>query len=444
MNIPFLACNKCKISESFLGLKDPIINNDNKTNDKISNSSKDNNNSTNNLEIIDYPYPTNFNQDEIYYNNSNGKNLKTDENYENKNNESFMKVHGSLEDTLDNNYGINKVTLNSSSGIIKNEDSITQNKIILKNLYFKKNTSNNDNEKKNKNNNIPFDEKIMEKNKNNIIFKIINNEKNRKKENEQAKKAEKKNKNLKHRNKINNNILIFNTDQQNNLTERIPKLINNNYKENNNEIKYTHRIISKTKICLKKSKKLIKNKTGFFAQQNNKKISLNVDTSKNFAKESKNKNKIKNIKHIESNIKKNKNNNNINIKENILFKKRMKNIWNHKSHHYNTSRNKEVIKTDNLKTNKRIKTSNKKNMPSITHNNPLYLSEDFYNKLLLTKVKKINYNFIRNTIISSYSHKKKYNYSNSKKAKIESYSIKSYLNPFDNTERKIFKINKFK
>lgn len=441
MNIPFLACNKCKISESFLGLKDPIINNDNKTSDKISNSSKDNNNSTNNLEIIDYPYPTNFNQDEIYYNNSNGKNLKTDENYENKNNESFMKVHGQLEDTLDNNYGINKVTLNSSSGIIKNEDSITQNKIILKNLYFKKNINNNDNEKKNKINNIPYDEKIMEKNKNNIIFKIINNEKNRKKENVKAKKAEKKNKNLKHRNKINNNILIFNTDHQNKPLERIPKLINNNVKTNNNEIKYTHRI-AKTKICLKKNKKLIKNNTEFFAQQNNKKISLNVDTNKNFIKESKN--KIKNIKHVESNVKKNKNNNNINSKENILFKKRMKNILNHKSHNYNTSRNKEVIKSDNLKGIKSFKTSNKKNMPSITHHNPLYLSEDFYNKLLLTKVKKINYNFIRNTIISSYSHKKKYNYSNSKKGKIESYSIKSYLNPFDSTERKIFKINKFK
>ena len=175
MNIPLLSCNKCKISEkdSFLIPKDSQINNEERYIIEKSLISSKNDNSTNNLEIIDYPYPSNLNTDESFKKNVNNKD---DKNNITINNDSFMKIHGLIEQNLNNDLDKNKATLTSSSGIIKNEDSITQNKIILNNLYS--NYNNKILTKISLNKNIDNKEnKKIDKNKiNNIIAK--NNDKN--------------------------------------------------------------------------------------------------------------------------------------------------------------------------------------------------------------------------------------------------------------------------
>ena len=436
MNFPFSSCNKFKTSEknSFLGLKEAILN---KNKRKNTNSSRDNNNSsTNNLEIIDYPYPSNFNKDDVYYNHSNSKNLKTDDN-EILNNESYMKIHGLLEERLNNNCGINKNNLNSSSEIINNENSITQNKIILKNLYLQKNLGkNNDNEnnnifQKNVNNNLPIDDKKIEKNNNNIVYQIINNEKNKKKENLKEKKSSNKKNGIKFRNKMNNKIIKFNTIQYNPPTERISRP-DDHFKTMNQELKYNHRI-SKTKISLKKHTKLIKNKNGIFEQYNKKNI-LSINNIINSERISKNINK----KMKESNESLcNKTNNS---KE--ILTKRLNNIKNYKNYKFNTSRNieRQKSKAIDLKSLKNILEidKNETKTKSVARRNPIHFSEDFYTIFLKTKIKKTNYNFMRNNISDCPKTKRNY-IINLKKIKNVAHSFKEYVNPFNNTDRKIVK-----
>ena len=128
MNLPLFVCSKCKSSEreSLLLQIDIQMNNKEGNDKKEKIITPSDYSSLNNLEIIDYPYSINHNKDE-----------------EKINNESYLKVHGLLEENLDNCYAENKATLNSSSGIIRNEDSITQNKMMLNNLYNYYNNKNN-------------------------------------------------------------------------------------------------------------------------------------------------------------------------------------------------------------------------------------------------------------------------------------------------------------
>lgn len=129
MNFPNLACNKCNLSEkdSFSITKGSMAKNKDEINKDNFINLEDNNQSTNNLEIIDYPYSFNSNQDETKTNH-----IETEENND------YINEKNLLEKGLNDNIRYrnnNRNTLNSSSLILKNEDSITQNKILLKNLY---------------------------------------------------------------------------------------------------------------------------------------------------------------------------------------------------------------------------------------------------------------------------------------------------------------------
>ena len=122
MNTPLLQCNNCNNSErgSFSILKDKR--------EQLLSSSDENNNSTNNLEIIDYPYSLNYNKKETFQLNGTDINGKVVQNIESYNND--LKKPNILEDG-GNNYlsrNFNIRILNNSSGIINNEESITQNK----------------------------------------------------------------------------------------------------------------------------------------------------------------------------------------------------------------------------------------------------------------------------------------------------------------------------
>lgn len=140
MNFFFLVCNKCENCTE----KDVLLNY-NKKNSKNSLINKkveipkdeiiSNDDSTNNLEIIDYPYAINFNQDFISNLNHNNYNLKQQSNYYiNKVN----KIKNLPTDQLDNSNiksNSKKNSLSSSSLIINNEDNFLQNKVLLTNYY---------------------------------------------------------------------------------------------------------------------------------------------------------------------------------------------------------------------------------------------------------------------------------------------------------------------
>ena len=124
-------------------------------------STNDNNNSSYNLEIIDYPYSSNFNDDKTVTMNSACKNINT----KNKtniliNNYNPQKI---LKEERNNsiklfNYDFYNSSSNSSSGIINNEDSVIQNKMLL-NAYYQNYNNFNPNNINNKNN-IPNKKQI--------------------------------------------------------------------------------------------------------------------------------------------------------------------------------------------------------------------------------------------------------------------------------------------
>ena len=158
MNFPLLVCSNCKNSdkESFLLLKGYKIKNNNfiteeNKKEELVTTSDDNNNTTNNLEIIDYPYSSNYNQDETFQINSNNINFITEPNYKFLNND--IKKENLFQISRNNN----KIPINNSSSVIKNEDSLTENKILLKNLYINYNNKNfNDEINKINENKIPL------------------------------------------------------------------------------------------------------------------------------------------------------------------------------------------------------------------------------------------------------------------------------------------------
>lgn len=140
MNFFNLVCNKCENCN-----ENEILLNYNKKSSKNSlinhkvDIPKDeiiSNDSTNNLEIIDYPYAINFNQGFIPNLSQKNNNLKQPQSnyYINKVN----KIKNLPTDQLDNsNIKSNSKnnSLSSSSLIVKNEDNFLQNKVLLTNYY---------------------------------------------------------------------------------------------------------------------------------------------------------------------------------------------------------------------------------------------------------------------------------------------------------------------
>ena len=141
MNLFYLVCNKCENCN-----EKEVLLNYNKKNSKNSLINKkveipkdeiiSNDDSTNNLEIIDYPYAFNFNQGFISNPSQNNYNLKQPQSnyYINKVNI----IKNLPTDQLDNSNiksNSKKNSLSSSSLIVNNEDNFLQNKVLLTNYY---------------------------------------------------------------------------------------------------------------------------------------------------------------------------------------------------------------------------------------------------------------------------------------------------------------------
>ena len=162
----FFACNKPSSSS----LNNYYTNPDNSSKNNKENlllSTNDINDSTYSLEIIDYPYSTNYNDDKTVTMNSAKKNIKTkDKANILKNNYNPQKI---LKEETNNsikffNYDFYNNSSNSSSAIINNEDSIIQNKILLT-AYYQNYNNLNLNNINSKNNNKKKQMKCNQKNK---------------------------------------------------------------------------------------------------------------------------------------------------------------------------------------------------------------------------------------------------------------------------------------
>ena len=309
MSTTILACNNCNTTSekgSISVLKGCIINNNEKKKEQSINSSDENNNSTNHLEIIDYPY-SNSNEEETFK--PNDIDSKTGQEID------FLDVK------LNNNYigrNFQVNALNNSSGIINNEDSITQNKNLLKNLYSNYNKENNDkenkdkeNKNKNKENNdkenidkeIKDKDNIDKENKDKEIKDKENNykenndkgnkdKKNNDKGNNDMEKNNKDNININNINNINNNIINNNINKDNSLgnDNKSPKNNSNNMELFNDEKNKNYRnIVLKVDIPFP-------NTDTFIIKSSNNKKELELMKTDESQERIINKRKIKNIK----------------------------------------------------------------------------------------------------------------------------------------------------
>jgi hypothetical protein len=140
MNFINLICNKCECKDKDIFTN--IYNKESKSsliNQKIEMQKEEiiSNDSTNNLEIIEYPYPVNLREDYISKLACNNYKRSLDNNYfiyeENK----IQKIEEEKEKINNYNsiFNSNKNSLNNSSLIMNNEDSLVQNKALLSRYY---------------------------------------------------------------------------------------------------------------------------------------------------------------------------------------------------------------------------------------------------------------------------------------------------------------------
>ena len=164
MEFPLFVCNNCNFADkdNYILLKGHKIkpyNNPNKLDikkEEYKTSSIDDNNSstTNQLEIIEYPYNLDFNEeDDSLELNLRAAKMQLEKNlgmiHDNMSNKSNQNILEEGNNCDGRNF--KSITLNSSSLIVNNEDNISQNKILLKKLYSNYNNIKNEENKKNKN-----------------------------------------------------------------------------------------------------------------------------------------------------------------------------------------------------------------------------------------------------------------------------------------------------
>lgn len=381
MNFPLISCAQFRRSEENSFLMSKISNNKEEKKEEVCTSSNGNDKSTNSLEIIDYPYPSNYNQEVSFINSGSEIKFKGDETNETINNESYMRLHELIEEKLNM-----KNSLNSSSCVLNNEDSITQNKIILQNLY------------NNHNNNVI--------NKNSIKNNKIQNGKNNTLLTKKNGKTKKK-KIIKR--KRNNYTLELKMEKYHPSSERFSG--GKNFLENkviNEQIQTQRDRKEKNKKSKSKSKLLNNNIDSKPKKKNITRNQNNVINPSNTLN-SVNKNKFSNILYFESfSIKNNfissssksfKNKNNKKI--NLLFKQKIQDIINKKTKCLkindikNYKSNKKFLNLTKLTTSNETSTSlNKRKTSSNIHPDftPSNLSNDYY-KRLINRINFINNNF---------------------------------------------------
>ena len=163
MEFPLFVCNNCNFADKdnyilLKGYKIKPYNNPNKLNikkEEYKTSSIDDNNSssTNQLEIIEYPYNLDFNEeDDSLELNLRAAKMQFEKNLGMIHDDMSNKSNQNLLEEGNNYDGRNfkNSTLNNSSLIVNNEDNISQNKILLKKLYSNYNNINNEENKKKK------------------------------------------------------------------------------------------------------------------------------------------------------------------------------------------------------------------------------------------------------------------------------------------------------
>ena len=184
MEFPLFVCNNCNFAEKdnyilLNGYKIKPYNNSNKLdlkNEEYKTSSIDDNNnsSTNQLEIIEYPYNLEFNnEDDSLELNLKAAKMILEKNLGMYNDDISNQSNQNLWE--EGNYdGTNfkSITANNSSVIVNNEDNISQNKMLLQNLYSNYNSINKNENKKNKNLIKKNGNKKVKRKKNKKIKKI--------------------------------------------------------------------------------------------------------------------------------------------------------------------------------------------------------------------------------------------------------------------------------
>ena len=266
MNILFSACNGCDNTiekESFFHFnkKESRISLISNKYEKPKEEIISNGSTNNNLEIIEYPYDIDFNDENNNQLNSNYNDIAFfQNNYDFNVNNNIKNLYDERIyncEILDNNFNLKNFGNISSSDIINNEDSILQNKALLLNYYNNnQNLKNNNNKYNNKNNNNKSDNK-----KNNMIKKIkIKNDKN----SNITKKDD----------KIGLKVEISYPDSDTFISK------NNNKSKSHGEKEFN---VKKYKINLKKCQNLEKSKTNYSIFNNFKKNNMvkNKVTSKN-------------------------------------------------------------------------------------------------------------------------------------------------------------------
>ena len=394
MNFFYLVCNKCeKCTEKEVLLHNNKKSSKNSLINKKVEIPKDeiisNDDSTNNLEIIDYPYAINFNQDFMSNLSQNNYNLKQPQSnfYINKVN----KIKNLPTDQLDNSNiksNSKKNSLSSSSLIVNNEDNFLQNKVLLTNYYV-----NYENIKKKE-----IQKKI-------IPYKKINNEKN----NNLCKKNERINTKIgEKRDVIGKRIAeSFSAKKNNKSNSQIL-----NMKNNNKEIK-----IIKTELG--DYQKIKKSKTNFIMRNRSNKTRKNI-------------------------ILKNKNNL---IKE-LFLKQNIYITYNKNNNHKNPLSKLNKVKKGSHNT-KQNYSKYKKSLNKFNKKNLLYYPKvkfnDSSNNNSHSLANKMSFNNYRNTATTNAT-----NYRGSKtnnlnfsylwlNNKDSHYLSKSYINPFDKFENKRIK-----
>ena len=431
MEFPLFVCNNCNFAEkeNYILLKGYKIKQYNNTNildikkEEYKTSSIDDNNSssTNQLEIIEYPYNLDFNnEDDSLELNLKAAKMQLEKNLGMYNDDIRNQSNRNIWEE-GNNDGTNfkSVTENNSSVIINNEDNISQNKNLLKNLYSNYNNINNKEIKKNKN--------------------LIKKNGNKKVKGKKTKKIKKYNSNTKTLTNINHEYNNLHSDkiigikvnypfpdkeiEKFSLEE--PKVLNSDKKiklKNLNCINFEkHQNNSDNKMNYINYKKL-----GIINNENdNNRKTINVDSEKNLKEKSKKISTDKIYSKFRERL--------FNDKTNYL-KKDTLNKYNKK---------KRIINKDIY----RNKTSYRFNYGNRTinaneqalNNNPLKNYNDNYRKLLLKRIKKENFHY--NKTLSNYSMKN-YRYSNIfhfKKKNIISniFMSKTYMNPFDKEKKNL-------
>ena len=432
MEFPLFVCNNCNFAEKennlFLkGYKIKPYNNSNKLDIKkeeykTSSIDDNNSNSTNQLEIIEYPYNLEFNNDDDSLElNLKAAKLQLEKNLgmynadiSNQSNQNLWE-EGNYDGT-----NFKSISENNSSVIMNNEDNISQNKILLKNLYSNYNNIKNQQNKNNKN--------------------LIKKNGNKKVKGKKAKKLKKYNSNTKTLTNVNYENKKLNSDKIIGIKVNYPcpdKEIEKFSLEEPKILKSEKiKIKNLTSINLQKHQNNSDNKINYISNKksgiinnenynNNNRKTINVESEKTLKEKSK---KISTDK-IYSKFRERLFNDKVDyLKKNTLTK-------------YNNKKriiNKDIFRN---KTSYKFKSGNNSINATIqtTSNNPLNTYNDNYRKLILNRINKVNFHYTKT--LSNYSMRN-YRYSNLfhfKKKNIISniFMSKTHMNPFDKEKKNL-------